>query len=109
MTKEKAIELLYRISDSQYDGQWGDERREALAMAIESLQRKIVLCKDCKFCDPDVFGEKDGVLMIVAHNICNKWGEGCQTTDHGYCFLGKEKGAVDECSNFYSSYYERWK
>lgn len=37
MTTEKAIELLHRISDSQFDGIHGDERREALSMAVRAL------------------------------------------------------------------------
>lgn len=37
MTNEKAIELLNRISDSQFDGPHGDERREALEMAVRAL------------------------------------------------------------------------
>ena len=38
MTNEKAIELLHRISDSQFDGPHGDERREALSMAVRALE-----------------------------------------------------------------------
>ena len=37
MTNERAIELLNRISDSQFDGPHGDERREALEMAVRAL------------------------------------------------------------------------
>ena len=37
MTNERAIELLKRISDSQFDGEYGDERREALSMAVRAL------------------------------------------------------------------------
>ena len=38
MTNERAIELLNRISDSQFDGIHGDERREALEMAVRALE-----------------------------------------------------------------------
>ena len=38
MTNERAIELLNRISDSQFDGPHGDERREALDMAVRALE-----------------------------------------------------------------------
>lgn len=37
MTNERAIELLNRISDSQFDGPHGDTRREALEMAVKAL------------------------------------------------------------------------
>ena len=38
MTNDRAIELLHRISDSQFDGIHGDERREALEMAVRALE-----------------------------------------------------------------------
>ena len=38
MTNEKAIQLLHRLSDEQFDGPHGDERREALEMAIRALE-----------------------------------------------------------------------
>ena len=56
MTNERAIELLNRISDSQFDGIHGDERREALEMAVRALEQNLVqesgslvqdLVKDC--------------------------------------------------------------
>ena len=56
MTTERAIELLKRISDSQFDGPHGDERREALEMAVRALKQNLVkesgglvqdLVKDC--------------------------------------------------------------
>ena len=38
MTSEKAIELLHRLQDEQFDGVHGDERREALDMAVRALE-----------------------------------------------------------------------
>ena len=38
MTNEKAIELLHRLQDEQFDGEYGDERREALEMAVRALE-----------------------------------------------------------------------
>lgn len=38
MNNERAIELLHRLQDEQFDGQHGDERREALEMAVKALE-----------------------------------------------------------------------
>jgi hypothetical protein len=38
MTTEKAIQLLHRLQDEQFDGIHGDERREALEMAVRALE-----------------------------------------------------------------------
>ena len=38
MTNERAIELLRRLQDEQFDGVHGDERREALEMAVRALE-----------------------------------------------------------------------
>lgn len=37
MNNERAIELLHRLQDEQFDGPHGDERREALEMAVRAL------------------------------------------------------------------------
>lgn len=37
MKTERAIELLHRLQDEQFDGIHGDERREALSMAVRAL------------------------------------------------------------------------
>lgn len=44
-------------------------------------------CKDCKYFEYDSVAKVDGVPLIVAHEICNKWGNGCKTKEDGYCFL----------------------
>lgn len=44
-------------------------------------------CKDCKYFEYDSVANVDGVPLIVAHEICNKWGDGCKTREDGYCFL----------------------
>lgn len=38
MTNERAIHLLHRLQDEQFDGIHGDERREALEMAVWALE-----------------------------------------------------------------------
>ena len=60
MTNERAIELLNRISDSQFDGIHGDERREALSMAVRALEgdgdtisRQEAIDAICKVCCRD--------------------------------------------------------
>ena len=37
MNNKRAIELLHRLQDEQFDGIHGDERREALSMAVRAL------------------------------------------------------------------------
>ena len=44
-------------------------------------------CKDCKYFEYDSVAKVDGVPIIVAHEICSKWGDGCKTSEDGYCFL----------------------
>ena len=49
-------------------------------------------CKDCRYFEYNSVAQVDGIPLIVAHEICKKWGDGCKTSEHGYCFLfeGKE-------------------
>ena len=49
-------------------------------------------CKDCKYFEYDSVARVNGIPLIVAHEICEKWGNGCKTSEDGYCFMfeGKE-------------------
>ena len=53
-------------------------------------------CKDCKFFEYDHFENVFGVQLIVAHEVCTKWGEACKTDENGACFLAERKEAADE-------------
>lgn len=44
-------------------------------------------CKDCKYFEYDSVAKVDGMPLIVAHEVCTKWGEGCKTEEDGFCFM----------------------
>ncbi len=44
-------------------------------------------CKDCKYFEYDSVAKVNGIPIIVAHEICKRWGDGCKTKEDGYCFL----------------------
>lgn len=48
-------------------------------------------CKDCKHFEYDSVAKVDGIPLIVAHEICKRWGDGCKTSEDGYCFLFEAK------------------
>ena len=48
-------------------------------------------CKNCKYFEYDSVAKVDGMPLIVAHEICSKWGDGCKTKEDGCCFLFKAK------------------
>ena len=50
-------------------------------------QPKTGHCKDCKYFEYDSVAKVNGIPLIVAHEICSKWGDGCKTKENGYCFL----------------------
>ena len=62
---------------------------------LPSVTPKQKLCKDCKFFETDRMENVDGISLIVAHEICNKWGDGCKTKENGYCFLFEPKMEVE--------------
>lgn len=82
MTNERAIELLHRLQDEQFDGIHGDERREALEMAVKAMEalgqvatdinvgdtisRQAAIDAVAKWFHDDVFGitESDGTVTI---------------------------------------------
>ena len=52
---------------------------------------KMKRCRDCKYFEYDSVANWDGIPIIVAHEICSKWGDGCKTSENGYCFLFEPK------------------
>ena len=59
---------------------------------IEVQKRELILCRDCIHFHEDVFSKIDGIPIIVAHLICDKWGDGCVTVPDGYCFMAEKEG-----------------
>ena len=54
---------------------------------------EIVRCKDCKWFELDVWGELNGIPLIVAHEMCKFWGGGCKTNPNGFCSYGEPRGS----------------
>ena len=57
---------------------------------------EVVRCKDCKHFEHNHWEKVNGVPLIVAHEICKRWGDGCKTSEDGFCFIGERKEAEDE-------------
>lgn len=55
--------------------------------SVNPQEPKIGHCKDCKYFEYDSVAKVDGIPLIVAHEICSRWGDGCKTKEGGYCFL----------------------
>ena len=103
MDKEKAIELLDNLIGMIEDNQENDYD-EALKMGIKALaipSAEMIRCKDCKYFEYDSVAKVDGIPLIVAHEICNKWGDGCKTSEDGWCFLAEkgEQPKIIKCPN----------
>lgn len=65
---------------------------DVLGKTLDELCGKnIRKCKDCKHFEYDSVANVDGVPLIVAHEICKAWGEGCKSNENGYCFLYEPK------------------
>ena len=68
-------------------------------MALPSVKPqnpKLGHCKDCKYFEYDSVAKVDGIPLIVAHEICSKWGDGCKTKEDGYCFLFEPQESEDK-------------
>ena len=64
-------------------------------------EQKTRHCKECKYFEYDSVAKVDGIPLIVAHEICSKWGDGCKTKEDGYCFLFEKKeseGKMIDCN-----------
>lgn len=55
--------------------------------------KPLIRCKDCKHFELDHFEKVEGfpVPIIVAHEICMKWSDGCRTSKDGWCFMAERR------------------
>ena len=63
---------------------------------IPSAQPEIVRCKDCKYFTLNYVENVDGLPLIMAHEVCSFWGDGCKTSQEGFCSYGEKKG--EDCN-----------
>ena len=70
-------------------------KAKGAAIEIEN-GKELILCKNCKYFEYDSVAKMDGIRLIVAHEICKRWGDGCKTSENGYCFLAVKKSEVAE-------------
>lgn len=52
---------------------------------------ELIRCKECKYFELNHWENVSGMPLIVAHEICTKWGDGCKTSSDGYCFMAERK------------------
>lgn len=69
----------------------GRTKLDRKGIKVEVEMSELILCKDCKYFEYDSVAQVDGIPLIIAHEICKKWGEGCKTDENGYCFLAEQK------------------
>ena len=98
MTWKEAIKVLNSLYNVQRLDTLTQDEMTAVAMAIKALEQepKTGHCKDCKFFEYNSVAKVDGIPLIVAHEICSKWGDGCKTNEDGYCFLFEPRESEDK-------------
>jgi len=107
-TMEEAIEVVIKALEQQpcedaisrtavlelvadYDLSMGQVVKGIHALPSVSPMPKMGKCKDCKYFEYDSWAKVNGIPLIVAHEICKRWGDGCKTKEDGYCFLFESK------------------
>ena len=111
---ESPIEVIYKDLQMQIKEQFENQVYEAVQQCevhvdkeelIKALQydrrqyekgyedglKSVGKCSECKHFEYDSVAMVDGIPLIVAHEICKKWGDGCKTKEDGYCFMFERK------------------
>ena len=88
-------------ADEEAKAEWYKTGRHNSMLAevikeLPSVTQKSGKCKKCKYFEYDSVAKVDGIPLIVAHEICNKWGDGCKTKEDGYCFLFEPQESEDK-------------
>ena len=86
---EAMTEIMMSKSITAFDRDLWIRTKDAVDILRElpPVTQKSGKCKNCKYFEYDSVAKVDGIPLIVAHEICNKWGNGCKTSEDGYCYL----------------------
>ena len=58
---------------------------------LREYKENLGKCGDCKYFEYDVVANVDGIPLIVAHEMCRRWGDGCKRKENGFCFLFEKR------------------
>ena len=58
--------------------------------ALPSAQPEITRCKDCGHFHYDTPYVIQGV-PVLGHEVCDFWGDGCKTSENGYCSFAERR------------------
>ena len=98
MTREEFWKIVEAVIDAHKDNEMGGKYAKAfnhgvqsafnrVCKALDDIKKQQQPCKNCKYFEYDTVAKVDGMQLIVAHEICKRWGDGCKTQEDGYCFL----------------------
>ena len=94
ISRKAVCDILEDIRDCiSVEGYWAILER---LKKLPSVTQKSGKCKNCKYFEYDSVAKVDGIPLIVAHEICNKWGGGCRTKEDGYCHLFEPQESEDK-------------
>lgn len=63
--------------------------QDAIDAIVDNEPEEVVRCKDCTHFHYDFWANVNGIPLIVGHEICDFWGNGCKTQEDGFCAYGK--------------------
>lgn len=91
ISRKAAIDAL----DKRFDDIPMGQTKEILLLRrdlrkLPSAQPEIIHCKDCKFFEYDHLYVINGIPAF-GHELCSRWGQGCKTSENGWCFLAEKK------------------
>ena len=97
ISKKAVLDIVdsYSESRSNVEDVTQDIISDIMALPTVAPQQKMGHCKDCKYFEYDSVANVNGTPLIVAHEICSKWGRGCKTEEDGYCFLFEPQESKD--------------
>lgn len=102
ISRQAVLDIVdsYSESQSNVEDVTQDIMSDIMALSSVKQESKTGHCKGCKYFEYDSVAKVDGIPLIVAHEICSKWGDGCKTKEDGYCFLFEpQEGAIRNEAN----------
>ena len=88
LCKQCTVDRPETCSTIQKGDKWCEEVYTLLK--LPSAQPEITQCKDCGHFHYDMPYVIQGV-PVLGHEVCDFWGDGCKTSENGYCSFAERR------------------
>ena len=90
ISRQAAIDAINKAFERVFAWDGTSPLGDKVLENVPSAQPEITRCKDCGHFHYDTPYVIQGV-PVLGHEVCDFWGDGCKTSENGYCSFAERR------------------